>query len=93
MIALIERTTSLLPLAELVIDEIGLLVVVLITLAGILLRLYVPRHRMSVEEDMKNNKVTEAEARRQIKVLETCTTVVTYIGLLLLLVVLWDMSN
>lgn len=93
LIALIERATLSLPLGELVNDEIGLMIVVLITLGGVWLRLYLPRHRMSVEERVKNNKLTETEARRQIKSLETCTTVVTMIGLLLLVIVLWDMSN
>lgn len=88
-----ERASALLPLAGLVIDQVGLLVVVLITLAGVWLRLYLPRHRMSVEEQMKNNKLTETEARRQVKTLETCATAVTPLGLLLLVLVLWDISN
>ncbi len=88
-----ERAPPPLLLGELLIDEIGLLVVVLITLAGVWLRLYLPRHRMSVEEQMKNNKLTETEARRQVKNLETCATAVTLLGLLLLVLVLWDMLN
>lgn len=80
-----------LPLGSVLFDEIGLLIVVLITLIGVWLRLYLPRHRMEVEEHVKNNKVTEAEARRQIKSLEKFSTAVTFIGLGLLFLLLWDM--
>lgn len=93
LLAFMERASPPLLLGELLIDEIGLLIVVLITLGGVWLRLYLPRHRMSVEEQMKNNKLTETEARRQVKTLETCATAVTMLGLLLLVMVLWDMSN
>ncbi len=90
---MIEPAPVLGLMGNLMLDEVGLTVVVIITIVGILLRLYVPRHRMEVEEHMKNGKITEDEARRQIKFLETSTSVLTIVGLVLLVLVLIDMAE
>jgi uncharacterized membrane-anchored protein YhcB (DUF1043 family) len=80
-------------MGNLMLDEVGLAVIVVITIGSILLRLYVPHHRMGVEEHMKNGKITEDEARRQVKFLETCANVLTLIGVALLVLVLFDMAK
>ena len=47
-------------------DEIVLGLAALVTLLGILLCWLASEHRMSIEEDAKDGKLTEEEARRRI---------------------------
>lgn len=74
-------------------DEAGVVVAILITLVGIGLRTYLPAHRMTVEEHIKNNKISENEARRQIKFYETSSYWVTLLGMGLLILVVIDMTR
>lgn len=71
--------------------EMGLGAAVLITMTGLVLRWYIPQHRMSVEERVKDGKMTEDEARRQMKFYARCAPVLTLLGMALLIVALIDM--
>ena len=73
-------------------DSISLAAIALLTLAGVMLRLYLPRHRVETEERIKNNKMTEEEARRQVRLYETCSQWITLIAVILLLAVLLDLA-
>ena len=77
----------------LILGEVGVVVAVLITLTGIVLQLYGARHRMSVEERVKDSKMTEDEARRQIKFYSYCAPIVTLIGVTLLVVAILDLAR
>lgn len=77
----------------LILDEMGVVVAVLITLTGIVLQFYGARHRMSVEERVKDSKMTEDEARRQIRFYSYCAPIVTLIGATLLVVAILDMAR
>ncbi len=74
-------------------DEAGVLIAILITVVGILLRIYLANHRIAVEEHIKNNKMTDTEARRQIKFYETCSYWVTLLAMGLLILVVIDMAQ
>lgn len=77
----------------LILDEVGVVIAVLITLTGIVLQFYGARHRMSVEERVKDSKMTEDEARRQIRFYSYCAPIVTLIGATLLVVAILDMAR
>ena len=74
-------------------SEAGLAVALVLTLVGVALHWNQPRHRMSLEELVKDGKVTADEARRQILFYERFAPVATMLGILLLGVVLFDMMG
>lgn len=75
------------------VDELGVTVSILLTVAGLALHLYLPRHRMAVEERVKDSKMTEAEARRQVRFYERCAPTVTLLGVALVALVVYDLSQ
>ena len=74
-------------------DELGVALAVVLTLAGFALHLYLPRHQISVEERVKDSKMTEAEARWQMQFYRRCAPVVTLLGVGLLTLVIYDMAQ
>lgn len=74
-------------------DELSLLGAVLLTIAGIVLHLYRPGHRMSVEERVKDSRMTEDEARRQIEFLRLWAPLVTLLGVALLALAVYDLME
>ena len=74
-------------------DEIGIGAAILLTLTGMILHWHLPRHRMSMEERMKDGKMTDEEARRQIRFYSWCAPIATVSGVVVLLAVLFDMTS
>jgi hypothetical protein len=74
-------------------DELGLVGAVLLTIAGIALHLYRHGHRMSVEERVKDSRMTEEEARRQIEFLRLWAPLVTLLGVALLALAIYDLMR
>jgi hypothetical protein len=74
-------------------DEMGVAVAILLTIAGIALHLYRPKHLMSVEERVKDSRMTEDEARRQMKFLQLWAPLVTMLGVLLLSIAIYDLAQ
>jgi hypothetical protein len=74
-------------------DEVGVAVATLLTMGGLVLQLYRPRHQMHVEERVKDSRMTEDEARRQIKFYEICAPIVTVLGVVLLSLAIYDMGS
>lgn len=66
--------------------ELGVIVLLLLAAAGPALRCYAPRHRYEVEERVKDGRMTEAEARRQIRFLRGGAVVLSLLGIGLLVV-------
>jgi hypothetical protein len=65
-------------------EEIGLAVGLAVTLLGVLLCWQVPHRRMSLEERVKDGKITEEQAYRRIRRLAWTGPVVTLVGVSLL---------
>lgn len=85
-----------LPLAELpskMLDESGVAAALLLAVAGMALRVYAPRHQMETEEHVKNGELTPEEAQRQVKFLEVSATVVTLLGVAVLVFLLVEMMG
>ncbi len=74
-------------------DEAGIGAAILLTLTGMVLHWHLPRHRMSTEEHMKDGKLTEVEARRQIRFYSWCAPIATVAGVVVLIAVLIDMTS
>jgi len=92
---------STVPLAKLVLaqatpryfDEAGIGAAILLTLTGMVLHWHLPRHRMSMEERMKDGNLSEDEARRQIRFYSWCAPIATISGVVVLIAVLVDMTR
>lgn len=69
-------------------EEVGLGIAVALTFIGMALHWQLPRQRMSAEENMKDGKLTEDQAKRRIRLLAICAPAATISGVLLLLAVL-----
>jgi hypothetical protein len=76
-----------------VFDEAGVGSAILLTVAGIALRVYLPRHQMSAEERVKDGKMTDKEARRQMTFYRRCAAVASLVGVAVLFVVLFDLAR
>ena len=63
------------------IREFELLAAAAVTLLGVWLCWLAPHHRMSVEENAKDGRLTDDEARRKIRRISWAGPVVTFIGL------------
>lgn len=74
-------------------DEAGIGAAILLTLTGMALHWHLPRHRMSMEERMKDGKLTEEEARRQIRFYSWCAPIATVVGVVVLVAVLVDLTR
>lgn len=72
--------------------ESGVAAAILLAITGMVLQWRLPRHRMSVEERAKDGDMTEDEARRQIRFYRICATLVTFLGILVLILVLVDLE-
>ena len=74
-------------------DQAGIGAAILLTLIGMVLHWHLPRHRMSMEERMKDGKMTEEEARRQIRFYGWCAPIATVAGIVVMVAVLFDMTS
>lgn len=74
-------------------DELSIAGAVMLTLIGLALHLHQQRHRMSMEERVKDSKLTEEEARRRIRFYGIWAPTVTLIGAALLVLVIFDLSG
>jgi hypothetical protein len=94
MPALVSTLRSLLPdmLTELAVlpvsQEMGLGIAVTLTFLGMALHWQLPRQRMAAEEEMKDGKLTEGQAKRRIRILAICAPTATVCGVVLLVAVL-----
>ena len=84
---------SLAQLATGIFDEVGVTAAIVLTLIGVTLHWYQPSHRMSLEERVKDGKITADEARRQILFYNRFAPVATLLGVAVLAVVLFDMMG
>ena len=74
-------------------DEIGIGAAIVLTIAGMAMHWHLPRHRMSMEERVKDGKLTDEEARRQLRFYGWCAPVATLLGVGVLVVVLFDLTK
>jgi hypothetical protein len=72
-------------LAEWASAEVGFGVAVALTFSGMLLHWQLPNRQMTLEERMKDGKVTEEQARRALRIWRVCAPIVTGLGIALLL--------
>lgn len=63
------------------------------SLIGMALHWHLPRHRMLVEERVKDGKLTEREARRQMQFFAVCAPTTAAIGLIALLLAVFDLAK
>jgi hypothetical protein len=87
------RTNTLAQASMPLLDELGLAGAVILTIVGIALHLYRARHQMSVEERVKDSRMTEEEARRQIEFLRLWAPLVTLLGVVLLALAVYDLMR
>ena len=85
-VVLAQATTS-------VVDEAGVGAAILLTMIGMVLHWRAPRLRMSLEEHMKDGKVTDKEAQRRIRFFHWCESVATVAGIVVLLAVMFDLTR
>ena len=76
-----------------VFDAGGLTAALVLTVIGMTLHWYQPSHRMSLEERVKDGKITADEARRQIMFYNRFAPVATLLGVIVLAVVLVDVMS
>ncbi len=69
-------------------EEIGLGLAVALTFIGMALNWHLPRQRMSIEEQMKDGKMTEEEASRRIRLFAILAPLTSIFGIVLLIGVL-----
>lgn len=74
-------------------SEAGLAVALVLTFAGVALQWHQNNHRMSLEERVKDGKVSEDEARRQILFYSRFAPIATVLGIALLGLVLFDLMG
>jgi hypothetical protein len=74
-----------------VFSETGVAAAIVLTTAGMALHWYQPQHRMALEEKVKDGKITDDEARRQILFYSRFAPVATLLGVVVLGVVLFDL--
>ena len=86
-----QSTLALVPTQ--IFDEVGVGAAILLTVAGVIMHWHLPRHRMSMEERVKDGNVTEEEARRQLKFYSWCAPAATMLGVAMLVVVLFDLMG
>ena len=74
-----------------VFSEAGVVAAIVLTAIGMILHWYQPQHRMELEEKVKDGKITDDEARRQIIFYNRYAPVATLLGVIVLGVVLLDL--
>jgi hypothetical protein len=90
---LADTSSLLAQLAASLLDEVGVGLAILLTLLGVVLHFYQPRHQMSVEERVKDNKMTEDEARRQIRFYKICAPSVSVLGVVFLAFAFYEIGT
>lgn len=76
-----------------VFNEAGVAAAIFLTALGMILHWYQPQHRMSLEEKVKDGKITDDEARRQIMFYNRFAPVATLLGVVVLCIVLFDLVD
>ena len=76
-----------------VLAALPLVAPLVLALAGPALHLYLPRHRDAVEECVKDNEMTDAEARRQMRFYRWSAPILTTLGGALLGAELFSLAN
>jgi hypothetical protein len=74
-------------------EGVGIGAAILLTLIGVSLSWSLPRKRMSMEEHVKDGDMTEDQARRRLHFYERCAPIVTLLGVVVLLYVLYDLTK
>ena len=74
-------------------DEVGIVAAILLAIAGMVLNWQAPRHRMTLEERVKDGKLTEDEARRQVRFYAWCAPTATTLGVIVMLLLLFDLAG
>lgn len=74
-------------------DEMGVGAAILLTLLGTMLHWRLPGVRMSAEEHIKDNKMTEDQARRQLRFYKRCAMIATFLGVVVLIAVMFDLAQ
>jgi hypothetical protein len=75
------------------IEGIGVMAAIFLSLVGMVLHWQAPRHRMAVEERIKDGKITPDEAQRQMRFYARLAPLVTAMGILVLVLILFDMGE
>lgn len=76
-----------------VFNEAGIVAAIVLTAIGMILHWYQPQHRMELEEKVKDGKLTDEEARRQILFYNRFAPVATLLGVVVLCIVLVDLVD
>jgi hypothetical protein len=71
-------------------DEIGIGAAIALTLLGTIVHAYLPRLRMTAEEDAKDSKLSNRDVKRRITFYSHCARFTTLVGLLVLVIVIID---
>jgi hypothetical protein len=66
-------------------QELGLAIAMVLTFLGMVMHWRLPRQRMAMEEQMKDGKMTEMQARRRLRLFNWFAPAVTLTGIALLL--------
>ena len=66
------------------VDAVGVCVALALTTCGMVMQWHLHRHRMSMEERVKDGEMTEDVARKKIKFRAQCAPGATVLGLLVL---------
>lgn len=74
-------------------QELGLAIAMVLTFLGMVMHWHLPRQRMSMEEQIKDGKLTESQVRRRLKIYHCCAPVVTFLGIALLLGVMFAFTD
>ena len=85
--------TYLAEVATKVFNEAGVAAAIVLTAIGMLLHWYQPQHRIELEEKVKDGKITDDEARRQIIFFNRFAPVTTLLGVVVLCIVLVDLVD
>ena len=76
-----------------VFDEVGVGAAILMTVVGMALHWRLTILRMTLEERVKDGKITEAQARGQIRFYARCAPLATLVGVGVLIAVMFDLSS
>ncbi len=74
-----------------VFNEVGVAAAILLTGLGMALHWHQPHHRIALEERVKDGKLTDEEARRQIMFYNRFAPITTLLGVVVLCIVLFDL--
>lgn len=73
--------------------DFSLVMAVVLTVMGVTLHLCQPRHRMSVEERIKERRISEVEGRWHLKLYSSLAPITSALGMLLLVLVCLEHSH